>query len=154
MAIIQYIVLSHSCKIYRNLYIHTPHLLKRFSTTLHYLLHFLTFICPVQQKLFPVLLHPHRCNSTLSVWPCGQGSTQIDLLTPQALLLLRYAAFCLSSLYQKRKGKHCTTHKAKKNSQHKTHLSERGCKSLISQHAGEGRVSWCIFSTVDSGLHR
>lgn len=67
-------MLSHSCKTYRNLY--TPHLLKIFSTTLHYLPHFLAFICPVQQKLFPVLLHPHRCNSTLSVWPCGQGSTQ------------------------------------------------------------------------------
>lgn len=39
---------------------------------------------------------------------------EIDLLAPWALPLLRYSAFCLSSLYRKRKSKHCTTHKAKR----------------------------------------
>lgn len=133
-----------------------PHLLRMFSTTSPYLPHFLAFIWPVQQKTLPCTPPstpvPFHFIS-MAVWSGHHaGPKSISSHRRRCLYWgIQHAASHPS--IRKEKRKHCITHKAKR-TQHKTHLSERGCISLISQNAGEGHVSWCIFSTVDSWLHR
>lgn len=85
----------------------------------------------------------------------GQGSTQGRNRSPRTAGAAFIEVYIQHSAphpsIRKRKGKCYTTNKAKK-STHNTKLTylSVNVKSLICQNAGEGHMSWCIFSTVDS----